>query len=401
MARAVRGVGTGGLKARRWIAGSVLLLALAGCSGMAEKISTGFGLWDSVDPAAQPAPLPAINATILPVIAWQGSVGEAENFVFYPGIDADVIAVASHSGEISWFDRSTGTLLWRNSTGQAFSGGVGAGGGIAVVTSMRGEVLGFGGDGELKWKADVRSEVLAPARVAEGVVVVRTTDSRLFAFDAADGKRKWVYQRANPPLTIRSTSGLTVYRGAVFAGFPGGKLVALNLANGSVGWEAPVALPKGTTELERVTDITSAPVLDDTQICAVAYQGRLACFEPRGGSLLWARDVSSYAGLAMDRRYVYVTDDRGGVQAFGRETGASVWRQDKLLNRRVTAPQIAGTLIVVGDLEGYVHFLSQEDGSFVGRIPTDGSAIAARPVIVDDRILVQTRKGGLFVIQVP
>lgn len=388
-------------RAGRWVAAAALLLGITGCTGMAEKLSTGFGLWDSVDPAAQPAPLPPITATVTPRIAWQASVGEAENFVFSPGIDAEEITVASHGGEISWLDRATGVLLWRAKTGQSFSGGAGAGGSLAVVSTLRGEILGFGGRGELKWKTEARSEVLAPAQVAEGLVVVRTTDSRLFAFDAADGKRKWVYQRANPPLTIRSTAGVVIYRGAVFAGFAGGKLVALNLGNGAVGWEAAVALPKGTTELERVTDITSAPVVDDRQVCAVAFQGRLACFEPRGGSLLWARDLSSYSGLAMDDRYVYVTDDRGGVQAFGRETGASVWKQDKLLNRRVTAPQVAGTLIAVGDLEGYVHFLSQEDGSFVGRIATDGSPIAAKPARFDNRLLVQTRKGGVFAIEVP
>ena len=389
-------------RAWRWRAALALAVAVAGCSGMAEKISTGFGLWDSVDPAAQPAPLPQITATITPRIAWQGSVGEAGNWVFSPGVDGDEISAASQSGELSRFDRGTGVLLWRAKTGQAFSGGVGAGGGgIALVATARGEILAFGSAGEIKWKAEVRSEVLAPPLVAEGVVVVRTTDSRVFGLDASDGKRKWIYQRANPTLTIRSASGLAIYRGAVFAGFPGGRLVALNLANGAVGWEAPVALPRGTTELERVTDVTGAPVLDDKQVCAVAFQGRLACFEPRGGNLLWAREVSSYAGLAMDERYIYVTDDRSGVQAFGRESGASVWKQDKLLNRRVTAPQIFGTLVAVGDLEGYVHFLSKEDGSFVGRIATDGSAIAAKPTQVDGRLLVQTRKGGLFAIEVP
>ncbi|HSD59315.1 MAG TPA: outer membrane protein assembly factor BamB [Burkholderiales bacterium] len=264
----------------------------------------------------------------------------------------------------------------------------------------KGEVLAYDADGQLKWKASVRSELLAAPAAGDGVVVVRTADSRLFGLSPADGQRKWVYQRPNPSLTVRSAAGVQIYRGAVFAGFAGGKLAALNAVTGAVGWEAAVALPKGTTELERVTDITSNPVLDDRKVCAVAFQGRLACMDILRGSVLWARDLSSYAGLVMDRRYIYVTDDKGAVHAFDAERGASVWKQDKLFARRVTAPQVVGNWVAVGDLEGYVHFLSAEDGSFAARIATDGSAIAAQPARIEDKILVQTRKGGLFAISV-
>jgi outer membrane protein assembly factor BamB len=194
---------------------------------------------------------------------------------------------------------------------------------------------------------------------------------------------------------------MVVTRGAVFAGFPGGRLVALALANGHIGWEAIVALPRGTTELERVADVTSLPVIDGKQACAAAFQGRVACFDVLRGTLLWARDVSSVAGIAVDARYLYVTDDRNAVQALDKTSGASIWRQDKLSGRNVSGPLALGRYVVVGDLEGYVHLISREDGSFAARIETDGSAILAPPIALDaTSFLVQTRDGGVFAITI-
>jgi len=173
------------------------------------------------------------------------------------------------------------------------------------------------------------------------------------------------------------------------------------LANGTVGWDSVVALPRGATELERVADITSLPVIDGQQICAVAYQGRVACLDPNRGTVLWARDVSSIAGLAVDARNLYVTDEENSVLELDKTSGASLWRQDKLLNRGVSGPLAIGRHVVVGDLEGYVHLISREDGAFAARIATDGSAISAPPIALDSNsFVVQTRNGGVFAITV-
>jgi outer membrane protein assembly factor BamB len=369
-------------------------------SGLAEKVSTGFGLWESVDPSAKPAPLVTFAPTANASIAWQANAGEAGNFVFFPGIDTGGVYAAGAGGAMAKFSPASGVQTWRVDAEQPLSAGVGTGGDLQLIATPKGDVLAYDTEGKLRWKVSLRSEILAPPRVADGIVVVRTADARLFGLDAVDGKRKWVYARPNPALTVRSAASVVIYRGAVFAGFAGGRLVALKLPTGLVGWETAVALPKGTTELERVTDVTSDPVLDDKQVCAVAFQGRLACFDILRGTLIWARDVSSYAGLSMDNRHVYVTDDKGAVYAFGKEQGASVWKQDKLFARRVTAPQVVGAFVAVGDFEGYVHFLNRDDGSFAARLPTDGSAIAASPKRLDDKLVVQTRKGGLFAISV-
>jgi outer membrane protein assembly factor BamB len=212
--------------------------------------------------------------------------------------------------------------------------------------------------------------------------------------------RKWIYARTLPALTVRTHVTVQPYRGAVFAGFPGGRLVAISAANGNLIWEATVALPKGTTELERVSDVSSLPVTDGRQVCAAAYQGRVACFGTVKGELIWARDFSSVSGLSMDARNIYVSDEKSAIVAFDRNNGASLWKQDKLYGRNVTAPALVGKFLAVGDLQGYVHFLSREDGSFVARIATDGSPVIAQPVQLDDNIIVQTLKGGVFAIAV-
>lgn len=378
-------------------------LALGGCSWIKElpdQISTGFGLWEAVDPALKPAPLPNFAATATAGVAWKAAVGPAGDRIFFPGIREGQVYAASQKGALARFAAESGTPGWNMDAGQPLSAGVGVGEGLVLVGTAKGEVLAYDTAGQLKWRVSVKSELLAPPDAGDGVVVVRTADSRLIGLDPADGKRRWTYQRANPPLTVRSAAGVVIYRGAIFAGFAGGKLVALNAAGGAVGWEAAVALPKGTTELERVTDITSEPVLDDRMVCAVAFQGRLSCFDILRGNLLWARDLSSHAGLAMDGRRLFVTDDRGAVHALDKERGASLWKQDKLYARRVTAPQLVGPYVAVGDLEGFVHFLNAEDGSFAARVATDGSAIGAQPAILGSNLLVQTRNGGLFAISV-
>jgi outer membrane protein assembly factor BamB len=255
-------------------------------------------------------------------------------------------------------------------------------------------------DGKSLWKAKATSEILAPPAVGAGLVVVRSGDNRLAAYDALDGKRKWLYQRPTPPLSLRVTAGPVIDGKFVFAGFPAGKLMAVSTANGAAMWDGTVALPKGTTELDRVADITSAPVISGRSICAVAFQGRVACFDLDNGNLAWAREMSSAVGLAIDARYVYVTDDKGSVHALDLASGASLWKQDKLSQRRVTAPLARRGLVVVADAQGVVHFLSREDGSFVARLTTDGSPVIAPLRALASGWLVQTSNGGIFAIEV-
>jgi outer membrane protein assembly factor BamB len=384
----------------RWLLALATILQLAGCSGMGEKVSTGFGLWGGKDAGEKPAALVEFKPAAELKSSWQERVGGAVDTVLFPAVVSDSLYAVGLDGKIARFSADTGKQQWSIDSGRKISGGVGADSALVAVGTAKGEVLAFDAKGQPLWQARLSSEILSAPQVANDIVVVRTGDGRIFGLDARDGKRKWVYQRAMPALALRSNAGVVVAHGAVFAGFAGGKLVALNLANGNMGWEATVALPRGATELERVTDVSSLPVVDGRMICATAYQGRTACFDIASGNLIWARDVSSSAGLAMDDRYVYISDTRGAIHALDKNSGASLWKQDKLLARQVTAPLALGRYIAVADVQGYVHLLAREDGSFAARIATDGSQIGAPPVALSRGFLVQTRNGGLYALTV-
>jgi len=355
----------------------------------------------SSSPVQKPAELVPITPTAVLKVLWQGSVNSAGNNVYYPEASGNVVYAVGEDGGVIGFDMASGKTVASFEAGQRVSGGVGIGNGLVLLGTPKGEVLAFDRDGKPLWKTQLSSEILAPPQAQDGTVVVRSGDNRIFGLDAVNGKQKWLYQRSTPSLSVRTNAGLVIQRGGVFVGFPGGRLIALSLGNGNIGWEGVVAMPRGTTELERVTDITSLPVIDGKQACAAAFQGRVACFEVARGTLLWARDVSSVTGIGADARYLYVTDDKNAVLALDRASGASIWRQDKLVGRNVSAPLALGRHVVVGDVEGYVHVLSREDGSFAARIATDGSAIGAPPLALDAKsFLVQTRDGGVFAITV-
>ncbi len=375
----------------------IVFALFAGCQTVYNAYDSMFGS----RPAQKPAELVPLQPTAALKILWQGSVGGSGRGVYFPAVAGNVVYAGGVSGQVTGFDAGSGRVVVQFDAGQRVSGGVGSGSGLVLLGASKGEVLAFDRAGKPLWKSQLSGEILAPPEAQDGTVVVRSGDGRIFGLDVATGKRKWIYQRSTPTLSVRMPAGLLVRRGAVFGGFPGGRLVALALATGNVGWEGVVALPRGTTELERVADITSVPVMDERQVCAVAFQGRVACFDLTNGAPLWARDVSSIAGLAMDARYVYVTDDKNAVLALDKTNGSSFWRQDKLAGRSVSAPLVLGRYVAVGDLEGYVHLLSREDGSFAARIATDGSAISAPPVALDlTSFLVQTRNGGVFAISV-
>lgn len=363
-------------------------------------VSTACSTLDSLNPFSGKGKLPELEALRQGVAlqtVWQNSVGEAGDFSFTPSIYGDTVFAADKSGTLARFD--SGKEIWRVRGDLTFSSGVGSNGKLVVVGTSKGQVLAYNDQGKALWTAKVSSEVLATPVVTADMVFIRGGDNRITALAAADGKQRWIYQRPTPALTLRSAVGLVAVQDkAVIAGFPGGKLAAISILNGAPLWEVTVAIPKGSTELERVADVTSNPVLDGKQICAVAYQGRLACFEVGSGETMWTRDISSTAGLDMDGRYIYVSDDSGSVQAFDRRTGASIWKQDKLKQRELSRPLVVGDYVAVGDGKGVLHLLRQSDGAFVGRVELSG-AISVGPVAAAKGMVVQTNRGNLAFLQ--
>ena len=367
-------------------------------------VTTGACSWmDAINPFASSGPkmaeLKPFTASAQARVVWNESVGKARGYQFSPAISGNSVYAAGGDGTITRFD--DGKQVWKIDAGQPLSGGVGTDGKLVAVGTPGGNVLVFlAADGTPAWKAKASSEVLSPPAVGNGLVIVRSGDNAMTAFDAADGRRKWQFQRPSPALALRITAPPIIDGKYVFAGYPGGKLIAVTLDNGVAVWEGTVALPKGATELERVSDIASAPVLTGRSICAVAYQGRVACFDLSNGNLLWARDMSSAAGLSVDSRFLFVTDDKGAIHALDLSSGSSVWKQDALFVRGVSAPLPMRSLVAVGDVQGVVHFLNREDGSFSARLNTDGSPILVAPRALDRNLVVQTSKGGVYTIEV-
>jgi outer membrane protein assembly factor BamB len=347
------------------------------------------------------AVLPDIKATVQVRVAWEASVGNAEEAILAPAVAGGNVYAAAHDGTVISLDAARGRERWRADAGEALSGGVGSDGDLVAVGSEEGQVIALdAATGKIRWRSRVSSEVLSPPVVTGDLVIVRSADSRLFALDAQDGKRRWLYQRANAPLSIRSAEGMAVSRGLVFAGFSGGKLMALSLTNGAPRWEATVAVPKGSTELERVTDVVGIPAVGERDVCAAAYQGRVGCFDVANANPFWSRELSSSSSVALDPGFVFVSDEKGSVHALDRSAGTSVWKQDKLFLRRLSAPLPLGREIAVADVEGYVHLLARDTGAFVARAATDGTPLAAYLVRVENGFLAQTRGGRLYAFTV-
>lgn len=373
------------------------VLVTAGCSSMPSLNPID---WFRPAPTGvKPAELPPLSNPQPVRTLWQANVGPAGIFVFSPAVAGGSIYAAARDGSVSRLEAATGKLIWKVSAGAPLSGGVGTDGKIVAVGTDKGELIVLDADkGTLRWRARVSSEVLAAPKVAGTTVLARTSDSRIFAFDAADGKRKWVYQRAAASLIVRSPAGMTIHEGTIFAGFSGGKMVALQLETGALRWEVTVSQPKGATELERVSDLSGDPVIAGREVCAASYQGRAACYEWANGNQIWAREMSTLNGMSVDARYAYVADEKGAVHSLDRTNGRSVWKQDRLAHRELTLALAVGSEVVFGDLQGIVHFVARDSGAFVARAVTDGGKIRAAPIRLANGVLVQTLNGGLFLL---
>jgi outer membrane protein assembly factor BamB len=378
------------------------LAFLAGCSTLTEFRSDFADKLFGREPANPPAALEEFKPNYAAKIDWSSNVGKTEKYDYTPATDSNAVYASNANGEIIKLDAATGRQLWRVNIGEPISGGVGIGAGVVLVGSKKGFVHAYdAATGKPSWKAKVSSEILSVPRYFDGMAIVRTGDNHIFGLDATDGSRKWVYERASPALTLRSSVGLVVDGGAVYAGFAGGKMVAIRADNGKLIWEATVAQPKGVTEIERIADITSLPVVDGALVYAVAYQGKIAAVDRATGRVAWSRDISSFSGLNVEDGKIFVSHTLGAVYSLDFGTGKTFWRQGALANRRLTAPLPMGAVIAVGDLEGYVHFLSRDEGNFGARIKLDGNAVMSLvPGTTSSQLIAETRDGGLYAISI-
>ena len=369
-------------------------------------LMTGCSTLNSLNPFAsdkkgdQPAKLVELKGSMAVRTAWKLDIGKARGNTFSPALTGNTVVVAGGDGAIARVEAESGKQLWRIKAESELSAGVGTDGNLIVVGGEKGMLLAFDMDGKALWKTQLSSELLSAPVVSQGVVVARSIDNRIVGFDAANGNKKWTVQKVAPPLTLRNAPGMIVAGTDVIVAQPGGKLSSLILATGAPRWDVEVGVSRGATELERVTDIGGAPVLFENEVCAASYQGRVGCFDLVTGSAKWTRDLSSDAGVAVDQLYVFAPDDKGALHAFTRDTGSSSWKNDKLSFRRLSTPLSYGRAVAVGDYEGYVHFLSREDGAFLARVATDGSPVMGTPLVAGANLIFQTQNGTVTAIAV-
>lgn len=373
------------------------LMALTACSTVSE--------WFKDDVyELPPAELTEFTQEFEPIVAWTANTGGSDNDYsdLAPWIQGDAVITVDSDGKVNSYDAETGKRLWRVSLKVSVATGVGGGDGLILVGTKKGEVLALDElNGALLWKAKLTSEVLAPPKASEGVVVVSTSDGRMTGLSSTAGQVLWNFQRAVPLLSLRGASAPVLVDDTVIAGYASGKMVALSIHDGKVIWEKSVAIPRGRTELDRLVDIDADPVVVDNTVYVVAYHGRLAALSLDDGTILWSHDMSSRSGLDVaEGDAVYVSDDEGNVWALQDGSGDSLWRQTRLLRRQLTAPVIVGDNVIVGDLEGYVHWISRQDGRFTARVNVTDAAIRSKPVVSNNLAFVMAADGKLTAFRI-
>jgi outer membrane protein assembly factor BamB len=358
---------------------AIALLTIVGCSKGSKK--------DNIEP---PAELTEFSASVQVSRAWARSVGKGEKKLGlrqHPVVVDDRLFGADLDGRIYALDAASGKQLWQVETDLRLSGGPGVAEGTLVVGSLDGEVLAINPDnGSERWRAKVSSEVIATPGIGAGIVVARANDGRVYGFNLTDGERRWVYDRGLPSLTLRGNGPPLITEGAVFLGYDTGQVVALRITDGVQQWEQTVAIGEGRTEIDRMVDIDGEIVVDAAEVFATAYNGQVLAVALQGGRPLWNREMSSYSGLNLAPGKILVSDTDGTVWALDRATGSALWKQDALAHRWLTTPAVQGNYAVVGDLEGYLHWLSLDDGSLAARQRLSRDPIRATPQVTQDTL---------------
>lgn len=356
-----------------------LALTLAGCASAPDK--------------PKPAEL-GPNAALVGVrLAWNARVSQVA-FPLEVSVQGNQIAVAGSDGAVLALDAATGRELWRAKVGEALAAGVGSDGRLAAVVTRSNQVVLLEGGREL-WRQKLAAQTYTAPLVAGGRVFVLAADRSVTAFDGRSGRKLWSQQRPGEPLVLRQAGVLLPVRDTLVVGLSG-RLVGLDPSQGSVRWEAPLASPRGTNDVERLVDLVGRVSRQGEVVCARAFQAAVGCVDASRGTVLWSKPANGAEGVHGDERLLFGSESDGKLVAWRRADGERAWVTDRLQFRGLTAPLALGRSVVVGDSTGLVHLLSREDGSPLNRLATDGSGIAAAPAVAGDTLVVVTRAGGIF-----
>jgi len=335
--------------------------------------------------------------------AWSVSMGKSLENAFKPILVAGNVYASASGGEVYRIDATTGKVLWTATATKKLSTGPGSDGNIVVVGSLKGDIFAFDAQtGAKKWETTVGTEVLTEPLVAAGIVVIRTIDNRFIGLEVASGKRRWVVPKNPSVLSLRTSYSMSsINNEVIFTGFSGGQFGLMALSNGSTIWESLLAPPRGTSEIERLSDISAKPTLLGSRMCAVSYQGKIGCGDIKNARMAWTKDFSSFTGTTQSTDHVYAVNDKSFLVAFNATQGNELWRNEKLQWRDVGEPLAVGTSILAGDSQGYLHVFAQSSGDIVGRVRVDSSGITAAPIASQGLIIVQTKGGTLAAYKIP
>ena len=377
---------------------ALLLVGVATCL-------SACGLFSRNEGTLAPNPLPDIKAEVKVDEIWSRSVGKGQGKAWLklePAVDGDILYVADAEGLVMALRSDNGKVLWQRALKMPIGGGVTASDGLVLAGTLDGHVVALKqDDGSEVWRAPVSSEVLSAPATDGHIVVVRTIDDKLTGFSAEDGRQLWQQGVLKPLLTLRGSSSPLIVDGVVFAGFANGEARACQVNNGSLVWESRIAMPKGSSELERMVDIDSTPVMTTNRVLyMVGYQGNVVALDPDNGHVLWAREVSSFQDLAEGFGNLYLSDDKSVLSAIDQQSGSIIWSQKNLERRQLSGPAAWSSYVLVGDYEGYLHVVSQLDGQLLGRRKIDSSGIRARPVVSGDVIYVYGNSGELSALRI-
>ena len=370
----------------RACAATVLIAGVSACSVLPSFLGGG----PEKPKPAELAPDPALLGVRQ---AWTARIG-AVNLPLAVHVSGNTVALASSDGTVAALDAASGRDLWRTSVGGPIAAGVGSDGSTTAVVTRSNDVVALAAGKEI-WRTRLTAQSYTPPLVAGGRVFVLAADRSVSAFDGQSGLRLWTQQRPGEPLVLRQ-AGVMLAVGDTLVVGQAGRLAGLNPTNGSVRWEAPVASPRGTNDIERLVDLVGSVGRDGNMVCARAFQTSVGCVDAARGVLLWTKPANGSEGVHGDASHVFGSESDGKVVSWRRDTGERAWVTDRLQYRGLGAPLAVGRSVAVGDSTGLVHLLSREDGSLLTRLTTDGSPIAAAPVLAGDTVVVVTRKGGIF-----
>ena len=371
-----------------------VLLVLSGCSFFNQ----------SAEDSRQPATLQVIESSLNLTAVWKTSIGDGAqglSFNLRPSVQDGVLYLASSNGVVRALNASTGANIWTANTGVILSAGPSASSGRVIVAGNNGDVIALGSKtGKELWRSRVSGEVIAAPGVGIEQVAVRAANGTLHVLSANSGTELWFDEQVVPTLSLRGASTPLVTSGVVITGTDAGKLISFNAVDGAILWERLLGLPRGSTELERLIDIDGNIALNETNLFAVGYNSRLAKIDARSGNVIWGKTVSSNTGVSLGLSDAFVTTSDDHLIAFNQESGAQVWKSEEYQYRVLTAPTPIGPALVVGDFEGFVHFISPTDGKTLARTKISKAAIKQAPIFANDMVYVIADNGQLIAYKI-